>query len=826
MNSSTKQSLEQFLKELAKTRKNFGYPIIVAFDRKTANHILKQEFIERYSGGLFLDPINSEIDIDGTSFHQLLDFCLDEPRLSFENADLSDSRAKLLMRSVRGKQIQLTEPLGARRRVTRLAEATPVYGPSLVFDVDLKRDKGDVSKEGRVYFSFAANGNYKFYGNTTDFELTKLGEHFRILFNDYANAPEERARIEYTLGQLSNSENSPLKIHSFAIRTHGAPGAGRVNTKNFRDGAVVLFAEEEEFNSENASPPDENRKLPYLLPDGFSANVLLHSNFIVANLIVPKLKSDDSSVRLLDWKSMHDNTSNNIEYIATGKFKIAEMNYGKIGQDYVRFYAAAFDYSAPAKENTKEKLRIKHDKERLTIEWIGTTERKAHITWGWDGDAGLTAGTLSTRWSFEHIYKISVKVHDGKHKIELTREGGSETFNWEVSDKLDDALDEKNYLIREWIEDRLKENFDDFLFSVNKSFEGMTAEIEAFILSSLMFRNSEITLDSAHWPNDVTAIGQLAPDRNKFTITRSDNKPIDDGEISVLPGERITFKTEPATGGVTWSVRHLPNYDGDNPPGVINPSTGTYSAPTADKFKGSHIKVIISAQIGTSISHVLVSTLRDSLNIYPSIVSVNLAGYADIVAGEINGKDISMKVEGLGEIVESPDADPLAQATKRYLAPKQIPEWEEGMPEVDSVLWLDKVVVSSGTYTKTVHVLLPVTMEGNYWLKPKQGQAGVEFEFWVKPKNGPEKQVPKEQTSWHVRVGNGTIDDGVYTPHPSRPDGEYIVIVAMHEVPGVEIALYASTIVPIPFVSAEKFLALYASVEASDNLRRARINQK
>ncbi len=826
MNSSTKQSLEQFLEELAKVRKNFGYPVIVAFDRKTANHVLKQEFIERYAGGLFLDPMNSEVDIEaGLSYHQLQDFCLNEPRLSFENSDLSNSKAKLMMRSVRGKQIQLSQSIGStRRRVTRLAEATPVNGPSLVFDVDLISDRGEVSKEGRAYFSFITKSNYYFYGGVTSFEIEKLGQHFSRFFNDYAEAPEERARIEYTLGQLSNLANSPLKPHRFAIRTHGAPGAGRVNTEGFGDGAVVLFVELEGFDSDDASPPDENRKLPYLLPEGLSANVLLHSNFIIANLIIPKLKSSDSSVRLLDWKAMHINTSNNIEYIAAGKFKIAEMNYGKVGQDYIRFHAEAFDYIAPAEGNTKEKLRIKHDKDRLIIEWIGTTDRYARVTWGYDENPGVTDGRLTTVWNFQHQYKFSVDDQEGRHKLVLSRVGGSGSFNWYVSDKLDEALDDKNQHIRDFIEERLKKNFDDFLFGVNDSFAGISTEVDTFILSSLLFRNSQVTLESAHWPNDVTALGQLAPERNKLTITRSDDKPIDNGETSVLPGGSITFKTEAASGGVTWSVRHLPDYNGDNPTGTIHPSTGTYSAPAADQFEGSHIKVIVSAQIGSAVSHVLVSVLRTSISIYPSIATVNLNAYTDIVAGEMNRNDISIKVEGLGDLVDAPDPDPLGQVNKRYLPPKQVPEWEEGMPKVDSVLRLDKVVVSSKTFTKTVHILLPVEMEGAYWLKPKQGQAGVELEFWVKPNGRPEQQVPKEQTSWHVRVGNGTIDDGIYTPHPSRPDDEYIVIVAIHD--GQFVPQYASLILPIPFVSAEKFLALYASVEASDNSRRARINRE
>ena len=135
MNNFVRQSLEDFLNEIAKARKNFGYPVIVAFDRKTANNVLKQEFIERYTGELFLDPMNSEVDIEqGVSYHQLSDFCLDQPRLTFENADLSDSKATLMMRTVRGTQLQLSQAVGStRRQVTRLAKASPINGPSLVF---------------------------------------------------------------------------------------------------------------------------------------------------------------------------------------------------------------------------------------------------------------------------------------------------------------------------------------------------------------------------------------------------------------------------------------------------------------------------------------------------------------------------------------------------------------------------------------------------------------------------------------------------------------------------------------------------------------------
>lgn len=816
MNSSTKQSLEQFLEELAKVRKNFGYPVIVAFDRKTANHVLKQEFIERYSGGLFLDPMNSEIDLEaGASYHQLIDFCLDEPRLSFENADLSNSKAKLMMRSVRGKHIQLSQPLGStRRRVTLLAEATPVSGPSLVFDIDLKSDKGEVSKEGRAYFSFITENNYYFYGGTTQFEIEKLGQHFRNFFNDYDGAPEERTRIEYTLGQFGNLANSPLKPNGFAIRTHGAPETGRANTESFGDGAVVLFVELEGFNSDDAAPPYENQQLPYLLPSGYSANVLVNSDFLALNIVAPRIESIPHSV-FLEFKPAAG--TDKIKYRAEGKVVFSSV---PVPQPSAKIYTDDAVWVPPAADDKNNGLTLEFIDNRLIANFTGQIDINVRVNSSFDPGVEHS-GLVTLDWRATRTYKVELVEIDGARRMTLVPDDGYEfnlKYTW--SKELGGiffvySLQERKF------EESHRSSFHAVFMEIFLAMADLKLDVDTFIMSSLLFRNSQITIDALHQPNDFITIGQLATDRQKFIITPSDN-----GEISVLAGERIAFNTAPATQGVTWSVRHLPNYTGDDHKGEINENTGVYTSPDADKFKDSHTKVIVTAQKGTEFSHALVSVLRTSLNIFPFIVSVNLNSHADIFAGEMNGKDISMKVEGLGELVDSASPDPLAQATKRYRAPKEVPEWEEGMPAVDSVLRLDKVVVSSGTETKTVHILLPVVTEGPYWLKPKQRQTGVEFEFWMKPKSGPEKQVPKEQTSWHVRVGNGTIDDGVYTPHPSRPDGEYIVIVAFHEIPDLDIDLYGSIILPIPFVSAEKFLKLYASVEASDKLRRARINRK
>ena len=814
MSNSTQQSLDDLLQELSKARKNFGYPIIVAFDKKTANHVLKQEFIERYSGGLFLDPMNSEVDLEaGVSYHQLNDFCLDEPRLSFENADLSGSKAALMMRTVRGKQIQLSQPVGStRRRVTRLAEATPVNGPSLVFDIELKNTFGEISDEGRVYFQFIAGENYKFYGGVTQFEIDKLGQHFKQYFEGISGEPEKRNRIEYTLGQIAYSEDSDLKPTRFAIRTHGAPGTKLYNTKSFGDGAVVLFIELENFDSGDAVPPDENKKLPYLLPDKFSSAVMVNQTLLLQNIIFPAFKSSYSLLRYMDWKLMSSPGANDTDYMAGGSGWLPDFGHywGPSPIPPVRVIVRHHHYQAPTDPNNNNaRMRLRLENEKLVFTWADSfTEGAAISAWG----ETKKTGNAYFEWDIRHEYKIGVDDSSGTSRITLSRVGGHERS----SARLDASL------IKHWedfyghifdiklIGKTMQAILDSVLVDADKILRELKAEFDTFILSSLLFKNAQIKLDSAHWPNDILAPGQLAPDRNKFIIGRTDNQPIENGETGVLPAQRIGFKTEPATDGVIWSVRHIPDYDGDNPPGEINPTTGAYTAPAADEFKGTHIKVIVTATKGTEVSHALVSVLRTSVNVYPSIMTVNLNGYADVIAGDMNGDYLDMRLEGIGELI-IPISVPLAQRTIRYQAPEEAPKWEPGMPEIDLVMRHSKLVVSTGDTQKVVDILLPVEVEGSYWLVAKAAGTGVKFEFWVRKKNGDEVQVSEEQTSWHVRVGNGTIEKGIYTPDPNKTE-EYAVIVAMDD--NSFVAAYASMILPLPFIDVEQFLALHAPDEA------------
>ncbi|ENB9663854.1 MULTISPECIES: hypothetical protein [Pseudomonas] len=811
MNNFVRQSLEDFLNEIAKARKNFGYPVIVAFDRKTANNVLKQEFIERYTGELFLDPMNSEVDIEsGVSYHQLSDFCLDQPRLTFENADLSDSKATLMMRTVRGKQLQLSQAVGStRRQVTRLAKASPINGPSLVFDIELKNTRNAVSENGRVYFSYAAGTNYAFYGGTTQFELDKLGLHFKEYFEAYTVQPGQREIIEYTLGELANLADLILKPKDFKIRTHGAPGTRLRNQASFGDGAVVLFVELEGFDSSNAIPPDRNDKLPYLLPDGYSANVLINSDFITKNLIIKQLKESASGISLLDWAPL---LTGGLGYRATGELSIDGFEfYDNAGPNVTTFTKYNATYTCPPEHDTAKNFRITFKNDLMIVDWNDEHRAAGRAYTPRSGlDPIIEDGEFVNSWSIRLEYKFTIETIEGKHSLALEKTKQDYTYNLMATGDLGKHVHYGERVYRLCYE-RSEPKFKEFLDSIMSGFTTLDVEIDTFILSSLLFRNSQVALDSVHWPNDLLTVGQLAPDRTKFSISTSDNTAIDQGETSVLTGGRIAFTTEPATPGVVWSVQHLPDYTGDDLKGEIDPGTGVYTAPAADTFDDSFIKVIVTAKSGDNVAHALVSVLRTTVSVYPSVMTLNLGAYNDILAGEMNKGAINWAVEGFGKLEDIDNGDPLAQASKRYLAPTvgEVPDWDDSMPLLDMYIRHSRIKVSSGATSKYVDVLLPIAIQDNHWLEATRAGEGVRFEFWWKPKSRPAELVDPENTSWHVRVGSGTCIDGVYTPDPSKAE-EYAVIVATNDVTED----YASMILPLPFIDVEQFMALHAPDEA------------
>lgn len=250
----------------------FEWDMIVSLERTRYNRLLAQEYIRRFNTNAYLEPFNEEIPIlDNKIF--LHDFRFDRPRLSFENADLNDSKARLAMSVVGGQQVNLKKQAG-RWLVQRLDYIGPLAGPELKLALRLGEVPGEVADKGEIKFDLS---------DSDDFELTFVeegpgraiaGDYFRKLFL----VLEENRRV-WIAGQIAPGLEPLLTPQSFRLRTqaHPAKGAGEQG-----DGAVLGFIRMQ--GSYEGSVPTSGSDFNYLIPDGgdYSATVLLNSQRIVA----------------------------------------------------------------------------------------------------------------------------------------------------------------------------------------------------------------------------------------------------------------------------------------------------------------------------------------------------------------------------------------------------------------------------------------------------------------------------------------------------------------------------------------------------------------
>ncbi|WP_154100844.1 hypothetical protein [Pseudomonas putida] len=114
--------------------------------------------------------------------------------------------------------------------------------------------------------------------------------------------------------------------------------------------------------------------------------------------------------------------------------------------------------------------------------------------------------------------------------------------------------------------------------------------------------------------------------------------------------------------------------------------------------------------------------------------------------------------------------------------------------------------VSSATGGKrTIDVLVIVSQGGAYWLEASAVGEGVKLTFYRTTIRDPKQEVPADETHWHLYKGDGTFVNGVYTPKAGSVE-QYAIVTAIYE--DVTADRFAYMIIPIPFVSSQRFVAL------------------
>ncbi|WNW10756.1 hypothetical protein RRX38_06165 [Pseudomonas sp. DTU_2021_1001937_2_SI_NGA_ILE_001] len=294
-------SLESLLQRMGEGSVTQGWGAITVFSRRRINRLLEQQYIENFRHLGLMPMVNGRGTIVAAPSveAQLSDMQLGPPQVSFDNASLSNSRARVRMNIVSGRYTAMRRDYSGPPGLVTSLSITEDQGFWIEMVVDLSVVLGEVDRQGMVTLdlSKAMDFSCNLAGNDSATNAG-LAAIFRQKFHDL---PVQRSVFQ--LGRLGLKAYGVLAPAGFRILTQAAPGARIRSALNYGDGAVVVFIRLRANDTDGAFPPDET--FPYLIPDDqesdgsdrYSATVVLaesmrdyladHPLDLLGNLLFP-----------------------------------------------------------------------------------------------------------------------------------------------------------------------------------------------------------------------------------------------------------------------------------------------------------------------------------------------------------------------------------------------------------------------------------------------------------------------------------------------------------------------------------------------------------
>ncbi|MBF8661277.1 hypothetical protein [Pseudomonas putida] len=804
------QSLEAFYKEMDAGPKTWGWDALLVFSRGATNALLSQEYIDRaHIPELFFPDLpDGNVDSGNGIDHVLLGLRLDKARLSFENASLKNPKAKLQMRLVGGKHLEVLETFLDGKPV-RSVQALILYNAAahavLDMNITLSAVAGTVDKSGKVLLDINEGYEHLFSGGGTGSERIRLGLYFKELFETWAE--ENKEMLQFPLSELAVDDTSLLNPGVFMLGTHAEPGAKVLGSANQGDGAVVVFVAMR--GNESGGYPPEDKDLLYMLPDAtnpYTSNLVL-SHKLVAQHVVKLgfdqfdwMKGKFDLVALKDDRYLVDENRYKLVANAASGGAYAEIDYSDANNGgrtqpwrwRLNMNGATFNLF----DNGSE---VVFDKRMLKINWSSAMPVGTLVYWS---QVGNSAGHTT---SLQVSAKVEIRADC---KFDVSREANKATLKFSVSNfessvevsiqdgfgSGDSAKDAraKSENLKAPLEAALNEAAKEQL----ESLENMTFEIDALRLNQLLFRGDNVVdpRDVAV-PNDLTLLGNLAPKRTAMSIT-----PL---EPIVASGGFIDFSAS-STSAITWTVENLPGETGETGTFATTP-VGRYTAPSDDALvtEGQR-RVIVKATSGEQVSRALVSIVPSHVSVNPWVAVVNLGKSYALSAGTPDNAELKWNQPELGNVAA--DTDPLNPGGQKYTAPTTLPKREPTQPNHYRVLRLDEVTVepAAGGTPATIDMLVVGAKSPNYWIEPAVNADGsVALPFYRLNLDMEKVEVP-EPIEWHVLRGSGTIDSKTQTYKPAPgSDDKYVIVSAFYVNDSPDTHDYV--ILPLPFVPVRNY---------------------
>ncbi|WP_143519192.1 hypothetical protein [Pseudomonas sp. QTF5] len=791
-------SPEEILEYFKVKPRSLGWDAILCYNRKDTNTVLLQEYILRHNTDNQMEPITFQVkDIETPTYKAyIFEYRFDTPRLSFENTNIANSRAKLTSKVIGGTHVTFEMATGAKEwSVVKIGNHSPLVQTNLEMQIDLTVAKGQIDGEGRVVLDISKgiDNTYTLQYNDTDDMRKTEGAEFQKAF---ARLPVEIR--EWELNRVEVDPTHYLQPQEFYIRTHQPVSARVKGASNAEEGAVLVFITMK--GGKNGTTPVTDADLPYLIPDGHSATLVLGHKFLMEKIITEGCKGiinteDEYKIELegpeegfTEKLTVTDGSRrtngfgvDSVEGLTS--FELVELVLG-LGKQISDILPGDSQFYMDFKDN------------KLKLTWTGDEKQPVNVV----AQSGTNyKDPIGTRWAMVREFTFELD-ESGSLRMVVNPEG----------DELAIRVTPEEYVkyedVSPYFEGIHGAVHPKLLAELNESmtaFLNMSKEIDIFRLNSLLFRNeNSVKLQRAEFPGDVVTFGQVGPTLTAFTIDHDlPEWSTDRLEPMIGVGQTLKFVTVPSV-DATWSVENIDGNTGET--GTIDPATGVYVAPSKDQFEGRFLRVRVNAVQGENTSSALVSVLVDEMDFAPQIQIVG-AGSAQgraLRAGALGGETLTWSVS--------------AETAARGGRVEPVPEGEEGDhifyvgPHQEGTLFtVDEVIVTNSIGRSQSSYLLVHHVPALLTIGIEQELPDNKIKIAMMGPDGPIVQLPEYPWKWTVPIGAGTIDEmGVVT---YDPDGALPFIIVTLEVPPQYPGQSPSTafkLLPIPLFTVPETLRL------------------
>ena len=592
-------SLNELLVWMAGKSKTLGWDALVSYDQAKINMLMEQQYVSKVGEEEIIPPISQRIPGPGAT-NVITGMVLGNPLLSFESADLLNSKVNLTMPFLAGSFTTEIRSSGVPGHIDKMSVVVPGCDYVLTMIIELQGSNGAISGTSEVYLDLGTGVDFRVNFVETPEEQNRIGNFFKELYRD---APAEAKR--FVLGMLDGWGDYALSPTRFYIRTQSAPTMKQRESISSGDGAVVLFVKTKAGNDQpDGSFPSPNSDFQYLIPNNvdelgnplYSGTVLIASKTLFKNIIAPYYisKIPNGSFDIVNVNT----TDLACSLQCTGGYynasPVSSDTYTTMPPPNYTMYTH-WAVSGEKNNSNNNSMDISHFLHLPCIDMrIGPVDNALTGDWNHVYSApfvncesshyGKSSFQKAMTIDFSSSSLSTLAVDPTRNVVSFVTQTSSTNVALTGNDWLGGGQD-----VQKSVEDGTKASVSN---AMNQFSHFAIPGIELFTLANLLFpSNNVLQLTNAYLPGDLACFGQLSPERSSFRIA-----PL---QTTVVAGQTQQFRVDTpdySNEPVLWSVQTVAG----GLPGTID-ANGLYRAPSpvSGSMAAQAHQDIVTATIGT-----------------------------------------------------------------------------------------------------------------------------------------------------------------------------------------------------------------------------------